>query len=80
MYAEWRKDPAASVDVSWKHYFETIEAGKQPPGYLVQPPKYVPFQWGPGSSPMLPDLNVYAKTPCIPSTADDDQARIQRLV
>jgi 2-oxoglutarate dehydrogenase E1 component len=81
MYAEWRKDPA-SVDVSWKRYFEAIEAGKQPPEYLLQPPQYVTFQCGPGSSPMLPGLNIATKVPRIPSTAGDcdDQARIQRLV
>ncbi|KAJ5497433.1 Dehydrogenase E1 component [Penicillium fimorum] len=78
MYAEWRKDPA-SVDASWKRYFEGIDAGKEPPGHLLQSPQHVPFVWGPGSSPMLPGLNI-AKTPPIPSIAGDDQARIQRLV
>ncbi|KAJ5479822.1 DehydrogenaseE1 component [Penicillium desertorum] len=81
MYAEWQKD-TASVDVSWKRYFEAIEAGKQPPEYLLQAPQYVPFQWGPWSSPMLPGMNIATKAPRIPSTAGDcdDQARIQRLV
>ncbi|KAJ5506806.1 Dehydrogenase E1 component [Penicillium expansum] len=79
MYAEWRKDPD-SVDVSWKTYFEAIEAGKQPPEHLLQPPQHLQFEWGPGSSPMLPGLNIATKIPPIFSSAGDDQARIQRLV
>ncbi|KGO47201.1 Dehydrogenase, E1 component [Penicillium expansum] len=79
MYAEWRKDPD-SVDVSWKTYFEAIEAGKQPPEHLFQPPQHLSFEWGPGSSPMLPGLNIATKILPILSSAGDDQARIQRLV
>ncbi|OQD62113.1 hypothetical protein PENPOL_c013G09464 [Penicillium polonicum] len=79
MYAEWQKDPA-SVDASWKKYFEAIEAGKQPPEHLLQPPQDVSFEWGPGPAPMLPGLKIAAKMPLIPSAAGDDQAKIQRLV
>ncbi|KAJ5515916.1 hypothetical protein N7527_007476 [Penicillium freii] len=79
MYAEWRKDPAL-VDASWKSYFEAIEAGKQPPEHLLQPPQDILFEWGPGPSPMLPGLKIAARVPLIPSAAGDDQAKIQRLV